>query len=310
MPFSANIFSALKRRKEPEAQAVETVEEPAQTAEAEIQAAEKCDEIEKAIFQSATGFGDNWAEEAEGEDWGAPAPVELESDHGWTTKTAKVRVPKGKKGQHRNKQRQKVVRQKQEVEEEEVVVEQPSMHQLLADVEDELGIELAKTDDEEDDSSEEEEEQEVSEVVVQQQEQKPAQKENLSKKERQELKKKELEDLDAMLAELGVDTKSSSDTAQQKESSKAAKRKAKKERKAANGTHKSDEDEAHQQEPAESVTGPAIDPDAVKAAKTALKKKAAPKKGMSAAQAAAKAVASKKKKGGPKDPSKFNEFSR
>lgn len=182
----------------------------------------------------------------------------------------------------------------------------------------ELGIELGRSDEEEEEEMAESQE---PEVVPDKKDEKPVKEQksnnNLSKKEMQELKKKELEDLDAMLAELGVDTKpvDTEDSINKQadgNSSKAAKRRAKKERKMANDSA-TDQDDAESERDHQAVNGdvgPAIDAEAVKARKAALKKKVNQKK-TSAAAAAAAAVAgakAKAKKTGPKDKSKFNEF--
>lgn len=262
------------------------------------------DKLEKAIFDSSAGFGDDWTEEA---DWGStPAPAELENEDGWTMKKAKpqTKSKRSKGRKYQGSQKPKPVVKKEEAKKpDQTIVHPTSMHALLATIgaDDELGVELAESD--EDDSDDESVEQNVEDVKVDEvSDNKPKAPVNLSKKEKQELKKKELEDLDAMLAELGVDTQPTEST--KVESSKAAKRRAKKERKAMDVSDSTQEQSAASSEA--DVSGPAIDPDAVKAAKTALKKKAAPKK-LSAAQAAAKAAASKSKKKS-KDTSKFNEL--
>ena len=268
------------------------------------------DKLEKAIFDSGGGFGDDWTEEA---DWGStPAPAELENEDGWTMKKPKIHTKskrtKGRKYQGSQKPKP-VVKKEEEKKPEQSIVHPTSMHALLAtmDVEDELGIELAASDSEDEEVEQQHVEEPAVDVVP---ESKPKAPVTLSKKEKQELKKKELEDLDAMLAELGVDTQATTDkTASKEESSKAAKRRAKKERKAVNGTAQVSDNTQEQSaasSDADGASGPAIDPNAVKAAKTALKKKPAPKK-VSAAQAAAKAAASKGKKKS-KDTSKFNEL--
>lgn len=333
MPFG-KIFAALKGHhkaaEEPKPQEEPVVEAPIETPvervdvpisveetnpepEEEIKKVEdKHDQLEKAIFDSSTGFGDDWTEEA---DWGStPAPAELENDDGWTTKTSKTttksKKSKGKKYQGSQK-RKPIVKKEEEEKLDQSIVHPTQMHALLAtmDVEDELGVELAISDDDSEEESVEQNEnvenqssEKVHEIS------KPKATQNLSKKEKQELKKKELEDIDAMLAELGVNTKSTSETEPKTDSSKAAKRRAKKERKAANGVSQT-QNAQHQitsSSEEEDASAPAIDPDAIKAAKTAMKKKSAPKK-LSAAQAAAKAAASKGKKKS-KDASKFNEL--
>jgi hypothetical protein len=309
--------SAVESTPEPEQETAavqveedENVVEPVMEVEEEgTREEDEHERLEKAIFDSRGGFGDDWTEEA---DWGStPAPAELENEDGWTMKKAKphTKSKRSKGRKYQVSQKPKPVVKKEEEKKPDTGIAQPtSIHALLAtmDDEDELGVELAVTDD---DSEEEQVEQHVEEpqadVVP---ESKPKAPVTLSKKEKQELKKKELEDLDAMLAELGVETESADKTANNGESSKAAKRRAKKERKAANGAAQGS-DSTREQSGASSdadVSGPAIDPDAIKAAKTALKKKAAPKK-LSAAQAAAKAAAAKGKKKS-KDTSKFNEL--
>lgn len=236
--------SAVESTPEPEQETAsveveedENVVEPVMEVEEEGTREEDAhDRLEKAIFDSRGGFGDDWTEEA---DWGStPAPAELENEDGWTMKKAKphTKSKRSKGRKYQVSQKPKPVVKKEEEKKPDTGIAQPtSIHALLAtmDDEDELGVELAVTDD---DSEEEQVEQHVEEpqadVVP---ESKPKAPVTLSKKEKQELKKKELEDLDAMLAELGVETESADKTANNGESSKAAKRRAKKERKAANG---------------------------------------------------------------------------
>lgn len=144
----------------------------------------------------------------------------------------------------------------------------------------------------------------------------------LSKKQREELKRRELEDLDAMLAEFGLESKGSSEHASgggasSKTSSKAAKRKAKKEKHQESGSVNASPDQSeglgieNTNGGNGEVSGPAMDADAIKAAKIAIAKKkaAASKKSAAAAAAAAAAAEAKKaKKAAGKDKSKFNEM--
>ena len=185
---------------------------------------------------------------------------------------------------------------------------------IRLDIEAELGIELPRSDDEHDEDSEEEEEEPSSDRPADTAAApKPTIQAQLSKKEREELKKKELDDLDAVLSELGLETAVKDDAAETAPSGKAAKRKAKKK---AGG---SGEAPAATPEPAAESTngtsedapvGPALDADAIKAAKAALlKKKASSKKSSPAAEAAAAAAAkAKAKKAAGKDKTRFNEM--
>jgi len=154
----------------------------------------------------------------------------------------------------------------------------------------------------------------------------------LSKKQREELKKKELEQLDEVLAELGIapESKESADDKLLIASSKAAKRKARKARQQetnmgnhhleikSEGSGQSTESE----QPAIGLTtstngtesahsGPAVVFEAVKAAKLAIARKKSSgnkKAGAAAAAAAAAAEARKTKKVNNKDKSKYNEM--
>lgn len=185
------------------------------------------------------------------------------------------------------------------------------------DIEAELGIELPKSDDEA-----EEEEEAPSSHPATSQDTGPAPKPvvQLSKKQREEMKKKELEDLDAVLAEFGLEAPAgrTADGAPKSNSAKAAKRKAKKERKgdvpASDSPNSASINGHHAEEGDEELNGdgrhPAIDPEAIKARKASLAKKkaAASKKGAAAAAAAAAAAEAKAKTKKSKDKTKFNEM--
>lgn len=295
---TTNIFAALQRKKKQPVKDSDIVEEIPQNG------TDRHDEIEKAIFSSSSGFGD-WAEEPEAGDWGASVPAEEESEEGWNQAKQGARIPSA-------------IRQALNPEQHSAQAEERDdnlVEDVLADidVEAELGIELARTDDEEESEAEEEplEQGAKQDSIDKTKELKKESKPNLSKKEAQEMKKKELEDLDAMLAEFGVDTKQANgkeETAT--ESSKAAKRRAKKERQAhANGTKSDDgksQSSSDQQDSLE-PTGPAIDPGALKSRKAAAKKKNAKKGGSAAAAAIAEAQA-KARKNATKDKTKYNEF--
>ena len=153
----------------------------------------------------------------------------------------------------------------------------------------------------------------------------------LSKKQREELKKKELEQLDEVLAELGI-APESKESADDKliASSKAAKRKARKARQQETnmGSHhleiksEGSGQSTEPEQPAIGLTtstngtesaqsGPAVDFEAVKAAKLAIARKKSSgnkKAGAAAAAAAAAAEARKTKKVNNKDKSKYNEM--
>jgi len=73
---TTNIFAALQRKKKQPVKDSDIVDEAPQNG------IDRHDEIEKAIFSSASGFGD-WAEEPEAGDWGASVPAEEESEEGW-----------------------------------------------------------------------------------------------------------------------------------------------------------------------------------------------------------------------------------
>ena len=285
--------------KEDDAEVAPPADAPAKAAPQPVQC-----EIEKAIFDSNAGFAD-WTEEA---DWGSsePAPAEVENEDGWTMKTTKTKTPK--KGKVKGKKRAEGSSKPRATA---PVVEEPTMETkaiahanpmqaLMASMEEELGIEVARTDDESESESEAEAEEKPAPAAAAVPEKKEEEKKQqpLSKKERQEQKKKELDDLDDLLAEFGIDTAATNDTANDAGASKSSKKKKKKK---STGAGEAEAVQATAPADPAPAAGAAIDIEAAKKALAAKKKgSSGGAKKVSAAQAAAKAASSKgkKKKGG------------
>lgn len=206
---------------------------------------------------------------------------------------------------------------------EEVESEEEFDEEVHIDIEAELGIELSKSD-EDDEDEEEASEQEIEASHTSEPTNNTADGEQTRSKLHEDKAKAaphEEEDLDAILAELGIEhqTKTSDDSSRAEVSAKAAKRKAKKSRQAKTGKDSASaevsEDTTNMQNgsvPHEESSSTAIDPEKVKAAKAALaKKKSGSKKSAAAAAAAAAAAEAKsKKKASSRDKTKFNEMPR
>ncbi|GMH41347.1 hypothetical protein BSKO_09257 [Bryopsis sp. KO-2023] len=245
-------------------------------------------ELEKAIFDQPQINVSSWADCDDEDDWAAePTPQASENTN----------------GAH--------------------VVEADSDHEII-DLEEEFGVELGG-DDHHDNDHVDEKEDETEKVDV------PAPlpkrksvpvpvERQLSKKE---LKKKEMDELNAVLAELGIDSGGKEEDSESK-NSKKKKKKGKAGEAVPSKTNGVDEKEADVDPPkaAEEEKPPTPDPeepeeeesgiegeiaiDALKA-KMALKKKSSKKGGSASSLAAAEAKARAKKKGSKKDKSKFNQ---
>lgn len=295
--LSTNIFAALQKKK--------SIKKPSTKEDVkEEPKVDKHAEIEKAIFSGPSTTISNWADDSEDE-WDAPAQVPA-AEEGWNQATKGL-------SSSRSQARMAEIQGDDGNDSEESDGE--DYHEdIHLDIEAELGIELPRSDDEDEDEESEEEEEELPGAAEEATAAaKPAAPVQLSKKEKEELKKKELQDLDAVLAELGLEAAPKDDSAAAVPSGKAAKRKAKKKtggEALATAATPEPEPEATNGTSEETLSGPAVDPDAIKAAKAALaKKKGSSKKLSAAAEAAAAAAAkAKAKKAAGKDKSKYNEM--
>jgi len=284
---------AAEAAKEDAAEVAPPADAPAKAAPQPVQC-----EIEKAIFDSNAGFAD-WTEEA---DWGSsePAPAEVENEDGWTMKTTKTKTPKkGKaKGKKRtegsSKPRATAPVVEEPTKETKAIAHANPMQALMASMEEELGIEVARTDDESESEAEAEEKPAPAAAAVPEKKEEEKKQQPLSKKERQEQKKKELDDLDDLLAEFGIDTAATNDTANNAGASKSSKKKKKKK---STGAGEAEAVQAAAPADPAPAAGAAIDIEAAKKALAAKKKgSSGGAKKVSAAQAAAKAASSKGKK--------------
>lgn len=209
--------------------------------------------------------------------------------------------------------------------------EEPDSDHEIIDLEEEFGVELGGDDHHEHTEDKEHESAEKADVPAPLPKRRsvPAPVERqLSKKE---LKKKEMEELDAVLAELGIDSGGKEEDGGGGIETKGSKKKKKKEKakageasppkingvddkeggeddappKTANNENQSAPDPAPEEEEESGVEGD-IAIDALKA-KMLMKKKSSKKGGSASSLAAAEAKARAKKKGSKKDKSKFNQ---
>jgi hypothetical protein len=326
MKTSTNIFDALKTK--PKRKTKEENSEKDDAPNAEKQAA-----LEAAIFQTApVATLGTWADEDEDLPVVGFSPP---TGDGWNMA----------KKNYSNSRGQRYLSSPQQEEPQPDAASESDNESVHLDIEAELGIEVARSDDDEDDDDSEDDQnpsdddnesqdgensKEISSDSIDQQKQAvdtQAAKAvlQLSKKEK---KKKELEDLDAVLAELGLDAPPAStngDAEGGADSSKAAKRRQKKkqheasvasvsapETTLANGKLKSpspassDDSNTENQDATQGLSA-----EAIKARKAALAKRMASSKTKSAsasAAAAAAAAAAKAKKAAGKDKSRYNEM--
>lgn len=259
-------------------------------------------ELEKAIFDQPQLNVSSWADCDDEDDWAAePAPSAKQGEMN---------------GAH---------------------AEEPDSDHEIIDLEEEFGVELGGDDahehheaekEKEEEEEEDDEDEEAEDKAEDQLPSLPKRRSVPAPVERQlskkELKKKEMDELDAVLAELGIDSGAKDEDA---EGSKTSKKKKKKARAADGAAPKPGDEEASSKNGQSDPTPKAEDPlasqaeeeeeesgldgdvsiDAVKA-KMLLRKKSSKKVSTGAAAlAAAEAKARAKKKGSKKDKSKFNQ---